>query len=143
MPECEGFVIMGYRVTTTAEITVAGETRTVEISYYVRDDGTLSVGGLYKAVVGTIGAGKARYPTSLALFPMTADEPAHRGNLVTVGADGTRWQYNMRACVRNRPARVVGWADTAGVTNARNQTRQPAPTPPPPEVTTHEPVPRT
>lgn len=103
---------------TTFTLNLFGEVRTV----------TARGGLLYDVVhipgfVGTIGAGTARYPTSLTLWRITDDKPAYRGNFTVTAADGSVWQSNRTTVIRNRQAQIVGWADTAGVTNAQDQTR--------------------
>jgi len=108
---------------TTVDITVADETRNVAISYHRCEDGSIGNAPVY-GVVGTIGRGSARYPTAVVLFSLAEGETPHRGNRVTTAADGSRWQYHMGTCIRNRQARIVGWADTAGITNSPNQARQ-------------------
>jgi hypothetical protein len=100
----------------TADITVKGKTRNVELFVY-GDRATVF------GVVGTIGNGTARYPADIMLwdiekYPTAAKKPYH-----TTDSNGTKWAYDMGTMIRNRPARVVGWTDEAGVTNYHHQER--------------------
>lgn len=102
---------------TTAEITIGRETRTVEVNVFE------GCGFTGLEFVATIGHGVARYPVSIKLFGLAEGEEPHRGNKVTVAASGERFQYHLGTCVRNRQARIVGFAATAGITNHVDQTR--------------------
>jgi len=107
--------------TTTVTITVGRETRTIEASTRRNIDEThfLAIDG----VAGTIGAGSARYPATLLLHRLREGQSARsRGTLVT-DSEGRQWTYHMQTCIRNRQARIVGWADTAGITNYQDQER--------------------
>lgn len=106
---------------TTAELDLFGERRTVDVSYFQRptEIGNAHIVGF----VGSIGRGTARYPVTLTLFPLGPEQRPHGGNSVVTDADGHRWEYHLSTCIRNRQGRIVGWADTAGVTNAWDQTR--------------------
>lgn len=108
-------------ITTTAPITIAGTTREIEIRSYAAD--WSNGGGTDKLFTAVIGRGAARYPTSLRLFSVAEGTEPHRGNAVTTTADGARLQYHTQTCIRNRQARITGWAADLGVTNAVDQTR--------------------
>lgn len=91
--------------TQQVEVTLAGETRTVQVSQ--APNGRWF--GPKDAFVARIGAGKANYPADLVDF---------KANKRTGALELVR-----STLVRNRAAQVVGWADAAGVTNARNNAR--------------------
>lgn len=110
------------KITTTAQVTVAGITRTVEVIYWVDADGNRS-GAHVGGVVAQIGRGAARYPSDVSLFPVTEQRPAPRGAARTTAADGTEWCYDMGTGVRNRQARVVAWSTEMPATNLADQTR--------------------
>jgi hypothetical protein len=84
-------------------VTFKGETRTVEATQN-ETTGVAYVPGF----VAAIGAGSARYP---------ATAPAAQN------ADGS-WTLGQTVIVRNRTARLVGWADKTAATNAVNQLRK-------------------
>ncbi len=111
--------------TTTVEITEFGTTRTVEILPLGSSDWTAAHGATtsYGVVVATIGRGVARYPDALRLFKLEEGQTAHRGNRTVTAANGLRFQYHLGTCIRNRQARIVGWADVAGITNHIDQAR--------------------
>jgi hypothetical protein len=106
---------------TTAPLNLFGESRTVELRFLIRADG--SGIGHVPGFVATIGRGVARYPDTLTLWLVQEGQKAHRGNYTTVDAEGRTWQFHLSTCVRNRQARIVGFADTAGITNSADQTR--------------------
>lgn len=102
--------------TLNLEITLFGETRTVEA---VRGTTTAWVAGL----VARIGNGRANYPATLTLWEVTDERPAREGQRTVTADDGSVWKFHLGTCIRNRQARIIGWADVAGVTNAHDQTR--------------------
>lgn len=106
---------------TNTEVTLTefGETR--DVALRVAPAGHIAHTG--SIFVSTIGRGGARYPASLDLWAVDDDHPAYRNNTVVTASDGTRWQYHLGTVTRNRQAQIVGWADTAGVTNEHDQTR--------------------
>lgn len=106
--------------TTTATITLRGETREVEIELPRYEGGRARVQDL---VVATIGAGSARYPDALELWARKPGEATPSGHTRVVAADGSEWSFHLGTCIRNRQARIVGWADSLGVTNAHSQER--------------------
>lgn len=102
--------------TSTVEITLAGVTKTVTIDIapfkaFVQD-----------LVVATIGQGVARYPSHLDMWPVEEGKSTHANTVVT-DAEGKKWHYHLGTSVRNRQARIVGWADDKGITNSADQTR--------------------
>jgi len=107
--------------TTTVEITIAGDTRTVESHTYASLDETHAIH--VNGVVATIGRGTARYPDTLTLHRLRAGDRPRPGTTKVTDSEGREWTYHTQTCVRNRQARIVGWADAAGVTNAVDQTR--------------------
>ena len=108
--------------TVKLEISVRGETRTVEATTWqpLDDAHALHTGKLFTA---TIGRGVARYPAGLILFRVAEGERPQPGNKVVTDEAGRRWEYHMGAVVRNRQAMIVGWDDVATPTNLRDQTR--------------------
>jgi hypothetical protein len=108
-------------MTTTATINIAGVEQTVEIDPY---EGRAWVAG----VAAVVGRGVKKYPTSLTLWEVTDQRPHLRGNDLVVDSAGNRWQFHLTTCVRNRQARIVGWAAAVGIDNEVDQTRRtPAP----------------
>lgn len=85
--------------TETATITLDGQTREVQVVTY--PNGLVFTSR--SEFVATIGAGKATYPV---------EGQIKDGKLV------------IPTLVRNRRARIVGWADQVGVTNERNNARR-------------------
>lgn len=107
----------------TATIKVGGVAREVEVHAWGRGDSTEPEVAVLHSVVGTIGRGAARYPTSLTLWRVEDGKRPHPGNEVTTDDAGRVWQYHYGTCIRNRQARIVGWADVAGITNTQDQAR--------------------
>lgn len=107
-------------ITTTVEITAFGQTRTLEIRSWGTTHGAHTTTDVF---VATIGRGAARYPINLDLHKLADGATAPRGTTVVTAANGHRFTWHLGTTVRNRQARIVGWADTAGVTNAIDQTR--------------------
>jgi hypothetical protein len=74
-------------------------------------------------VVGTIGRGVARYPTTLLLNRVRdGDRPRPRTTKVT-DTDGRKWDFHLGTVIRNRQAMIVGWSDEVGITNYNDQER--------------------
>ena len=117
------------KATEPLEITVTlnlfGESREVTVEGYVSyhdHPGTIWRASVY-GLVGTIGRGAARYPTTLLLNRLyEGDNPRNRGTQVTDQL-GRIWTYHLGTVIRNRQARIVGWLDTAGATNYQDQER--------------------
>lgn len=109
--------------TLTIELALFGETRTCDLHAYACGDG---MRGYVFGLVGTIGQGVARYPSTLILsrFSEPGDRPLYRGNKTATASDGTKWQFHLSTTIRNRSnARFVGWTSTVGATNYENQVR--------------------
>lgn len=115
--------------TATVTITLAGVARTVPLETYGEQPSSASVRG----VVATIGAGTARYPSTLTLwaildgarpgsYPHRATA-ARSGFGIVTDSEGRDWAVSSETHVRNRHARVIGWAEDKGVTNYSDQTR--------------------
>jgi hypothetical protein len=116
---------------TVARATVAlrlfGEIRTVEIDPSIShspEHPGLAWRATVLGFVATVGRGSARYPTALLLdrYREGINRP-RRGTTTVTDSVGRVWTFHLGTCVRNRQARIIGWADTAGVTNYANQTR--------------------
>jgi hypothetical protein len=74
-------------------------------------------------VVGIIGRGVARYPTTLILNRVReGDKPRQRTTKVT-DTEGRNWDFHLGTCIRNRQALIVGWTDEVGATNHNDQER--------------------
>lgn len=108
------------RITVT--ITVGRETRTVQARTYYNLDEADRV-SVVDRVVATIGNGVARYPDALRLSRLRDGDRPRPGTTKVTDTGGRVWTYHMGTCVRNRQARIVGWADTAGITNYHDQER--------------------
>jgi hypothetical protein len=108
------------RITVT--ITVGRETRTVQARTFSNLEEANRV-SVVDQVVATIGAGVARYPEFLYLSRLREGDRQRPGTTKVTDTDGRTWTYHMGTCVRNRQARIVGWADTAGITNYHDQER--------------------
>lgn len=89
--------------TATATVTVAGETRTITLEVSRDGKRASAPSGTF---VGRIGAGQATYPANPLFTLNRAGEWAMGSTLI-----------------RNRPARVTGWADVAALTNRADQSR--------------------
>src|SRR3954469_2973696 len=101
---------------TTATIKLAGVERTVELDIL---EGRAWVTG----VASVIGRGTKHYPDMLTLWAVSGERPARPGNKTVIDSEGQMWQFHLRTCVRNRPARIVGWAEVVGIDNRHDQTR--------------------
>lgn len=110
------------RATRTVALTFDGETRTLTISSYnnFAGDSTYTDG---EPFVATIGRGAARYPADAPLWKVSSltRKPSGR-DLVVVDSEGEEWLVQTTTTVRNRSARLTGWAETA--TNQTNQVRK-------------------
>ena len=74
-------------------------------------------------VVGIIGRGVARSPTTLILNRVReGDKPRQRTTKVT-DTEGRNWDFHLGTCIRNRQALIVGWTDEVGMTNHNDQER--------------------
>lgn len=107
--------------TTTVTVTVGRETRTVEARAFSTLDAAHSI--FVDGVVASIGAGTARYPDMLRLARLQSGQATPQGATRVVDAEGREWSYHLATCIRNRQARIVGWADVLPVTNSHDQTR--------------------
>lgn len=101
---------------TTADITVAGQTRTVTIEPI--NDGARALTDYVFA--SQIGAGIKRYPANMLLVAVKEGAPVRRDTVID--STGKAWRMSLAAVTRNRQARIVGWDDT--VTNEWDQTRR-------------------
>lgn len=106
--------------TTKIQVELFGETRTVEASTY----GTTFDNGAWteNIFVATIGRGAARYPTAIRFSPVVNGK-VFAGNTKVTDTEGRTFQFHTQTTIRNRQARIVGWATTAGITNHADQTR--------------------
>lgn len=117
------------KATEPTEITVTlnlfGEQREVTVEGYVSyhdHPGTIWRASVY-GLVGTIGRGAARYPTTLLLNRLYDGESAFRRGTVVTDQLGRKWTYHLGTVIRNRQAQIVGWKDTVGATNYQTQER--------------------
>ncbi len=109
----------------TAEITVGGVTRTIELAEtsMTRNPTGSARRAFVPGVVATIGQGRARYPDVLLLNRVQDGESTRgRGEVVT-DSSGRVWTYHMETVVRNRQAWIVAWEDEAPVTNYNDNGR--------------------
>ena len=102
--------------TRTAEITIFGQTRTIEIRPI--NDGARALTDYVFA--SQIGAGVKRYPANMLLVAAKEGAPVRRDTVTD--STGKAWRMSLSAVTRNRQARIVGWDDT--VTNEWDQTRR-------------------
>lgn len=108
------------RKITKITMTFDGETREVE-AYTWGDDFAHGV-HTDPIFVATVGRGIARYPASVR-FSLVTDGKIFAGCTKVFDNQGNTFQYHLQTSVRNRPARIVGWADSKGITNYADQTR--------------------
>lgn len=111
--------------TITVTLDLFGEQREVTVEGYVSHHdhpGTIWRASVY-GLVGTIGRGAARYPTTLLLNRLYDGDSAFRRGTVVTDQLGRKWTYHLGTVIRNRQATIVGWTDRAGATNYQDQER--------------------
>lgn len=107
-------------------ITVASQTRTVRAEPFPNredDTDTQPWRAVIPGFVAVIGRGAARYPAFILLDRWRDGDRPRPGTTRVTDEHGRQWTYHLQTCVRNRQARITGWADTTGITNYHDQTR--------------------